>query len=89
MGFIAKLKDKIIGGVIMRKVAAKFAKHAVGALIGLLSSGKIASAIAQFGLEIDYTQLEAGLVVAITGAFGALWNYVDHRFVKKTETKPA
>jgi hypothetical protein len=85
MGLIAKLKDKIIGGVIIKKVAGKFAKHAVGAIIGLVSSGKVASTIAQFGLEIDYTQLEVGLVVAITGGFGALWNYVDHRFVKKTE----
>lgn len=78
-----KLKDMIIGNVIMKKVAAKFAKHAVGALIGLLSSGKIATIVAQFGLQIDYTQLEAGLVIAITGAFGAIWNYIDHRFVKK------
>lgn len=87
MGLLSKWeewKSKIIGGVIMRKVAAKFAKHAVGALIGLLSSEKIASAIAQFGFQIDYTQLETGLMIAMTGAFGAIWNYVDHRFIKKT-----
>lgn len=78
-----KLKQMVIGNVIMKKVAAKFAKHAVGALIGLLTSGKAAEIIAQFGLNIDYTQLEAGLVVAMTGAFGALYNFIDHRFVKK------
>jgi len=80
---IGKLKSWIIGNVIMKKVAAKFAKHAVGVIIGLVSGGKVAVILTSLGIAIDPTQLEAGAIVFITGAFGAIFNYVEHRFIKK------
>jgi len=80
---IGKIKNWIFGNVIMKKVAAKFAKHATGIIIGLISSGKVAAILTSLGITIDPGQLETGTLVFITAAFGAIWNFVEHRFVKK------
>jgi len=88
-----KLKMWIIGSVIMKKVILKVAKHGTTALLGLLNSGWVAQVVIpilnQLGITIDYVQFQAGLVVLLTGLLGGLWNYIEHRFFKKTETVTA
>lgn len=82
-----KLKSWILGSVIMKKVIQKVAKHGATALVGLLSSvvftGKVKPILDSLGIVIDVSQLEAGLIVLITGLLGGLWNFIDHRFIKK------
>jgi hypothetical protein len=78
-----KIKEWIIGKVIMKKVLGKFVKHAAGALVGLLSSPAVAPWLEQLGVSVDESQLTAGLMVILTGLFGAIFNYVEHRFIKK------
>ena len=80
---LAKIKEWLFGKVIMQKVAGKFAKHAAGALVGLLSSPAVAKWVEALGVTVDETQLAAGLMVVLTGLFGAAWNFVEHRFIKK------
>lgn len=84
---LTKLKRWIIGSVIMKKVIGKFAKHASGVLTGLLSAplfvDKIQPYLDQLGITINEGQLEAGLVVVMTGLFGALWNFIEHRLLNK------
>ena len=74
-----KLKTWLLGDVILKKVVGKFAKHATGAIIGLLASPQVAPWLTSLGVSIDETQLTAGLIVALTGAFGSIWNFVEHR----------
>lgn len=71
----------------MKKVIQKIAKHGTTALVGLLSSvvftAKVKPILDSLGIVIDISQLEAGLVVLITGLLGGLWNFIDHRFFNK------
>lgn len=80
-----KLKEKILGNVIMPKVLGKLVKHATGAVVGLLFGVKLAPYVGPVLQAMDLTQaqVEAGLVVAFTGLFGAAWNFIQHRFFKK------
>jgi|GEM_PF-6788858 len=80
-----KLKQSLFEGVIVRKVIQKFAKHAAGAIVGLLFGPKLAAYSAPIfeAMDVSQAQIEAGLIVAFVGAFGALWNWASHRFVKK------
>jgi len=80
---IAKIKAWLLGKVILKKVAGKFVKHAAGALIGLLSSPAVAPWMDKLGISIDEAQLTAGLMVVLTGLFGAAWNFIEHRWIKK------
>lgn len=77
---IDKIKKWFFEGVIMKKVAGKFVKHVVGLLVAFVATLPF---IADAGIEIDWKQFEAWAVVALTGLFGAAWNYIEHRFVKK------
>jgi hypothetical protein len=81
-----KLKNWIIGKVIMGKVIGKLAKHGATAIVGLISAPmfveKIQPILDQIGITINEGNLEAGLIVLLTGAAGALWNYIAHRFIK-------
>lgn len=79
----SKIKSFLLGRVILKKVAGKFAKHATGAIIGFLAGPQIAPWVEQLGITIDKAQLEMGLIVVFTAGFGAVWNFVEHRFVKK------
>ena len=74
-----KIKRWFLGSVIMKKVAGKFAKHAAGAAVGLLSLPVVSKYMEQLGVTVDQAQMEAGLVVLIVGAFGAARNFVEHR----------
>jgi hypothetical protein len=65
--------------VILKKVLGKFVKHAAGALVGLLSSPSVAPWVENLGVTVDETKLTAGLMVVLTGVFGAVWNFVEHR----------
>jgi len=80
---IDKIKQWIFGKVILKKVIGKLAKHATGAFVGLLASPAVAPWITKLGITIDPDKLEAGLIVVLVGLFGALWNYIEHRFIKK------
>lgn len=77
---IGKIKDWLFQGVIVRKVVGKFVKHAIGGLAALVAAHP---AIQDAGITIDWTQLETWAVPALTGLFGAGWNYIEHRFIKK------
>ena len=79
---LGKIKEWIFGTVILKKVFGKFAKHATGALIGLLTSGKAAEVVSSLGITFEADTMEAGMIVFMTAAFGAIWNFVEHR-VKK------
>ena len=79
---ISKIKDWIFGKVILKKVLGKFAKHGAGALIGVLSSPVVAPWLNNLGITVDETQLTAGLMVVLTGLFGAAWNFIEHRIKK-------
>jgi hypothetical protein len=74
----------------MKKVIQKVAKHGATAIIGLLSSvvfiGKVKPILDSLGIVIDVGQLQAGIIVLLTGLLGGLWNFIDHRFIK---TPPA
>ncbi len=87
-----KIKSWILGSVIMKKVIQKVAKHGATAIIGLLSSvvfiGKVKPILDSLGIVIDQGQLETGLIVLFTGLMGGLWNFIDHRFIKKGQTEP-
>lgn len=80
---IQKLKDWFFKGVIVKKVIGKFAKHATGVLIALISGPQIAPWLDKLGISIDSGTMEAGLIIILTGLFGSLYNYIEHRFVKK------
>lgn len=83
---ISKLKTWLIGSVIMKKVIQKIAKHAATALGGIVSgfwfTNHVAPILNQLGINVDFAQLEAGLIILLTGALGGLWNYLEHRFFK-------
>ena len=79
---LTKIKNWLIGKVILKKVLGKFLKHAAGALVGLLSSPAVAPWLEQLGVSIDEAQLTAGLMVVLTGLFGAIWNFIEHRIKK-------
>lgn len=80
---IGKIKAWLFGSVIMKKVAGKFAKHGTGAILGLLASPKVAPWLDKVGVSIDSATMEAGLTVVLIGLFGAAWNFIEHRLVKK------
>lgn len=75
-----KIKAFLFQGVIIKKVVGKFVKHAIGGLIGLIAAHPV---INDIGITIDWGKLESWAIVALTGLFGAAWNYVEHRVVKK------
>lgn len=76
---LTKIRDWLIGKVILKKVLGKFVKHAAGALVGVLSSPAVAPWLHNLGITVDETQLTAGLMVVLTGLFGAAWNFIEHR----------
>jgi len=91
---ISKIKNWLIGKVIVKKVLGKWVKHASGALSGLIlgaMSGPwfvshvspIIENIPQLKDLFTPTNLEGALIVVLTGLFGAIFNYVEHRFIKK------
>jgi len=84
---LSKLKNWLIGSVIMKKVIGKLAKHATGAIIGIMSAswftGSVQPILDKLGITINEGQLETGLVVILIGLFGAAWNFAEHRFTKK------
>ena len=77
---INKIKDWFFKGVILKKVAGKFVKHAVGALAALAASHSI---VDDMGITIDWGQFETWAIVALAGVFGSAWNFIEHRFSKK------
>jgi len=91
---LTKIKNWIIGKVIVKKVMGKWVKHAstalTGLILGVMSAPWFVSHVAPVMEKIPqlkdlFTQdkLEAALFVIITGVGGALWNYIEHRFIKK------
>lgn len=81
---LGKLKEWIFGKVIFSKVIGKFVKHGSGAIVGLLFGDKVPFVKpALEAMQLSEGQVEAGLVVFLTGLFGAIWNYIEHRVVKK------
>jgi len=78
---ITKIKDWLFKGVILKKVVGKFVKHLIGFFAAYFASKPIVS---ELGITIDWAQLESYAVPALVGLFGAGWNYIEHRFVKKT-----
>ena len=83
MGLFSKIKNWLFGKVIMTKVFGKFAKHTTGVIIAFLSGPQIAPWIEKFGISFDSTTMEAGLIAVLTGLFGAAFNFIEHRFIKK------
>jgi hypothetical protein len=88
---MGKIKDWILGNVIVKKVIGKFAKHATGAIVGLLFGPKLAPILEPIfrAMELTPEQLEAGLVIGLTASFGAIWNFIEHRFIKNKPAEPA
>ncbi len=74
-----KIKDAIFGKVIIQKVVAKFVKHGITALVGLVAAHPVLN---DAGISIDYSKLETWSVIALTGLAGSAWNFIEHR-VKK------
>jgi len=80
---ISKIKDWLFGKVIFTKVLGKFVKHATGALTGILFGDKIPFIKDAFEAGgMTEIQVQAGLIVFLTGLFGAIWNYIEHRAKK-------
>ena len=80
---ISKIKMWILGSVIMKKVIGKFAKHMVGAVLGILASPHVAPYLDKLGITVDSISMEAGLTIILIGFMGAAWNFIEHRFFKK------
>lgn len=76
---LQKIKDFLLGKVILQKVLGKFIKHGITALAALMVSKPY---LAEAGVTIDYTKLESWALVAASGLAGAAWNFLDHRFRK-------
>lgn len=76
---ISKIKNWLIGKVILKKVLGKFVKHGIGTLLGIAG---VQQFLVDTGIQIDLAKLESWAIVAIGGLFGALWNFIEHR-VKK------
>lgn len=87
---MGKIKEWIMGNVVIKKVIGKFAKHATGAIIGLLFGPKFAPILEPIfhAMGLNQEQLEAGLIIGLTASFGAIWNFVEHRFVKNNPSEP-
>lgn len=90
---ITKLKQWILGKVIVKKVMGKWVKHAAGALTGLILGvmsapwfathvSPVVEQIPQLKSLLSADGIESALMIILTGVFGAVWNYVEHRFVK-------
>lgn len=80
---IGKIKEWIFGKVIFGKVLGKFTKHASGVIVALMFGDKfpfLKPILEAMGLTEG--QVEIGLIVMMTGAFGAIWNFVEHRLKK-------
>ncbi len=75
-----KIKNWIIGTVIMKKVIGKFVKGGVSTLAGLAG---VSEFMVESGITVDWTQFETWAIGIIGGAIPAIWNYISHRFVKK------
>lgn len=82
-----KLKTWLIGSVIMKKVMGKVAKHATTAITGFVTGGWFAAnvlpVLSQLGISINYETMSTGTEVLFIGLMGGLWNYIEHRFIKK------
>lgn len=81
---IGKIKEWIFGKVIFSKVIGKFVKHGAGVITGLLFGDKVPFLKPTLeAMNLTEGQVEAGAVVFLTALFGAAWNFVEHRFIKK------
>lgn len=76
------LKDKISGlftGWVLSRGVKKGVKAAVAALIGLLTSVKVATALQGLGVTVDPMKLEAGATLMVTGAVATALNWAKVR----------
>jgi hypothetical protein len=75
-------------GILIQKVIGKFVKHCTGAVVGFVTgpwfAAKIAPILNQLGVTVDWNSFSTGLEIFLIGAFGAAWNWIQHRFFKKT-----
>lgn len=88
MSLLSDLNPKTwLQGVIIQKVLGKFVKHATGAIVGLITgpwfASKIAPILNQLGVGIDWDKFSSGLEIFLIGLFGAAFNWIQHRFIKK------
>ena len=82
---LTKIKSWLLGKVLMSKVVGKFVKHASAVVSGLIFGPKLEPILgpALDAMKLTPEQVEVGLIVAMTGLFGAAWNFVEHRWIKK------
>lgn len=80
---ITKLRNFLLGKVIVKKVIGKFAKHSTGAVVGFLSSPQAIELLNSLGVTVDKEKFQAGLMIVFIGLFGAAWNFVEHRWLRK------
>ncbi len=76
------LKDKISGlftGWVLSRGVKKGVKAAVAALVGLLTSVKVATVLQGLGVTVDVAKLEAGATVMVTGAVATALNWAKVR----------
>lgn len=79
-----KIYEWIFEGVIVKKVLGKFVKHFIGVLVAIIAANPM---VKEAGVIIDWAQFEVWLVATLGGLFGAAFNYIQHRFIKKDEIK--
>ena len=91
---LTKIKNWLIGKVIVKKVLGKWVKHAATALSGIIAgamsapwfathAAPVVEQIPQLKELLAPNNLEAALIIILTGLAGATWNFVEHRFFKK------
>jgi hypothetical protein len=84
----------IIGNVIIKKVWGKFVKHISGVLSGIVVSfmfrqdvldiiQPILDSLSSEGMTITPDSVTLFITAVVAGAFGSLWNYIEHRFLRK------
>lgn len=78
---ISKIKEWLFGKVILSKVIGKFVKGGIATLAGMAG---VTQFLADSGVTVDWTKLESYLIAVIGGLIPAIWNFIQHRWLKKT-----
>ncbi len=96
MTVIEKVKNlvnpkKWMQGFMLNKFAKRVAQFGSAALIGLLSTPKIADALGQYGvsLNMDKEVLANGIAIALAGLLGGLFNTAKHGPLKTEGDVPS
>jgi hypothetical protein len=78
---IKKIKLWLFGKVLFGKVGGKFIKHGATVLVALIFSDRLQPVLGPVlkAMELTDGQVEAGVIVILTGLLGSLANFIKHR----------